>query len=86
MVEGGGGGGGGVRSQTQRTTTLIMRFTTNLLLPTTFTLKPRMRQPAGVAEILRSHQKDDIYTGYLKNAVSEVFQEIFGKYLEPQKS
>lgn len=62
-----------------------MRFTRNLLLPTTFTLKPRMRQPAGVAEILRSHQKDDIYTGYLKNAVSEVFQEIFGKYLEPQK-
>nr|XP_022318062.1 peroxisome biogenesis factor 10-like isoform X1 [Crassostrea virginica] len=37
-----------------------------------------MRQPAGVAEILRSHQKDDIYTGYLKNTVSEVFQEIFG--------
>ncbi|XP_078319167.1 peroxisome biogenesis factor 10-like [Crassostrea virginica] len=37
-----------------------------------------MRQPAGVAEILRSHQKDDIYTGYLKNSVSEVFQEIFG--------
>nr|XP_034313288.1 peroxisome biogenesis factor 10 [Crassostrea gigas] len=37
-----------------------------------------MRQPAGVAEILRSHQKDDIYTGYLKTAVSEIFQEIFG--------
>ncbi|XP_048763074.2 peroxisome biogenesis factor 10-like [Ostrea edulis] len=37
-----------------------------------------MRQPAGVAEILRSHQKDDIYVGYLKNSVSEVFQEIFG--------
>lgn len=37
-----------------------------------------MRQPAGVAEILRSHQKDDIYTGHLKTAVSEIFQEVFG--------
>lgn len=49
-----------------------------LLLSITFIFAISMRQPAGVAEILRSHQKDDIYTGYLKSAVSEIFQEIFG--------
>jgi hypothetical protein len=35
-------------------------------------------RPAGTAEIIRAHQKDDFYLSFLKSTASEVVQSLAG--------